>query len=214
MATDIRMLEGRTIKLSLSKITRNIKDQNKKITLKVNKYSESTAQTFVKKIQIPDASIKRFVRKGTTKIADSFLALTKDQKTIRIKPVVITRNKITGKQKKFLRKKVRISIKKMVSEYTYDDLIQAIVFQRFQKEIRNLGLKKISPVKYSDIRTIELLSKEEIKKAEKEGEEVEKEVITKEEKIIEKEIKQETKEIEKEEQPVSKEEEKSEKTEE
>jgi len=190
LASDPRLLEGRTLRLSLSEITRNIKDQNRYITLQINRFSQENAYTFVKRIGIPNSFIKRFVRKRTTKISDSFLTLTKDKKTVRIKPIVVTRNKIKGIQSKFLRKKIRITIKKMVSEYKYADLIQAIIFQKLQKELKKAGLNKISPIKYLDIKTIEVLSKKEIEEAEKEGEKVEKEELSEEEKKIEEEMTQ------------------------
>ncbi len=155
-ANDASYLVGRTIKISLMAITNDPKHQNFSIDFEIDKVAGLNAHTRIKAFHMSGSAIKRFVKRGRDRIDDSFVANTKDNIQIRIKPLLITRENSKGSILTKLRKYTRELIIKQVKTLTYDQLMQDIIYGKFTKQIKP-SLNKIYPLKSVDVRSIEVL---------------------------------------------------------
>ena len=111
--------------------------------------------------------LRRVVRKGTDYVEDSFSAESKNAK-LRIKPLLITREKVSKKIRKVLREKAREELIKYVKSKDSEEIFEDILKGKFQKEL-SLKLKKIYPLSFCDIRILKvekLFSEKETAKTE------------------------------------------------
>ena len=165
MAYDSTSLKGRLIKTNLMMITGNIKKQHVNITFKINKVQGDTAFTIVQQYDVSPSSIKRKIRRQRDRVDESFKCVTKDNKVLRMKPLLITRIKTSRSVLSALRKAAVQSIVDSVKKADYDALVMDIINERFQKNISN-SLSKIVPVRFVDIRIMSYLGENDASSAE------------------------------------------------
>ncbi|MDP2673129.1 MAG: hypothetical protein Q8O84_04925 [Nanoarchaeota archaeon] len=149
-AFDIKELEGRDIKYDL---TRLLNRKNVLLRLKtVIKGDDATSIPVG--IEIMSSFLRKVVRKGTDYIEDSFSAESKDS-ILRIKPLLVTRAKVSKQIRKILREKAKEELIKYVKSKNSEEIFEEILKNRFQKEL-SLKLKKIYPLSFCDIRIIKV----------------------------------------------------------
>ena len=149
-ALDIKELENRYIKYDLTRILRG---KNTLLRLKVIVKGDEATSIPVE-LEIMSSFLKRVVRKGTDYIEDSFSAESKNAK-LRIKPLLITREKVSKKIRKVLREKAREELIKYVKSKDSEEIFEDILKGKFQKEL-SLKLKKIYPLSFCDIRILKV----------------------------------------------------------
>ena len=156
---------GKPITVNLMNLTGNIRNQNTKIKFLIDNVSEGKAYTAVAGYEIITAALKRMVRRRSSKIDMSFVALTADNVKLRVKPFVLTRGKVTKSVLTALRKQIQKQIKEKISATGYQNLIQEIINHRLQVGIKK-SLAKIHPIKTFEIRSLkaELEKKGPVKK--------------------------------------------------
>ena len=98
---------------------------------------------------------RRLVRRGTSPVEDSFIAISKDGVKLRIKPLLVTRKKVVRGIRKNLRNKARELLTKFVNENTREKIFDSIINYKIQKEILK-NLKKIYPLSVCDIRRLQV----------------------------------------------------------
>ena len=157
-AGEIRELDNRYVKLDL---TNQLKGKALELKLKIN-VDNNKANAKAIQIQLLGYYVRRAVRKGTDHCEDSFVAQIKDQR-VRIKPLLVTRKRVTKKVLNGLRKSAKEKITDYVKDKKFDDLIVEIINGKIQREI-NIKLKKIYPLSLCEIRFfgIEELKEHEI----------------------------------------------------
>jgi ribosomal protein S3AE len=153
-AYEISELNGRFMRYDL---TRALRGKSIMLTLKV-KVEDNKATTIPKKIELLPFFIRRMIRKGTNYVEDSFDAECKDAK-LRIKPLLVTRRKVSRAIRKELRNKMKEEsiayVKDKESEKLFDEVLKA----QMQK-VLSLRLKKIYPLALCEIRILESKMKE------------------------------------------------------
>ncbi|MBD3259026.1 hypothetical protein GF371_00160 [Candidatus Woesearchaeota archaeon] len=154
-------LLGRVVEANLMQLTGNFKKQNLVLRMKVNDVENETGQTEVVEFYMQPASIKRFVRKGTTKLDDSFCCYTKDKKLIRIKPLLLARSKTKSSVNKDLRKKTRTWLTNTINTLNYDQLINDLCALRLQRDMKPV-LDKIFPLKGCQIRDMKIEKRQRV----------------------------------------------------
>jgi ribosomal protein S3AE len=102
------------------------------------------------------SSIKRMVRRDIEKIDDSFVLSTSDGKFIRIKPLVIARNKAKSSVGRAIRKETRNFLIREVGKMTYEAFIKEIVSNHLQTELSK-RLNKIYPMRTATIRRFDVV---------------------------------------------------------
>ena len=98
------------------------------------------------------------VRKGTNYVEDSFSAKCKDE-TLRIKPFLITRRKVSRAVRKALREKAREELTNYVKDKKSEDVFNDVMQNQLQKPL-SLKLKKIYPLSLCEIRILQVENKE------------------------------------------------------
>jgi ribosomal protein S3AE len=146
------LLEGKFLTANLSTIGRGgFRKQNINIHFKVDKVSDGKAYTSIIEYSLINAAIKRLVRRGRDKISDSFLVKTKDKKVLRVKPLIITMNKVT----KSVQSAVRLETRRVVREFAFtkslEEVFGSIIEGKLQKIIKEAS-SKITLLKSIEIR--------------------------------------------------------------
>jgi ribosomal protein S3AE len=205
LAYELSELEGRFIKYDLTRILRG-KSILMQFKVSVN---DNKAIATPRGIVLMSYFLRRMIRKGTDYVEDSFSADCKDA-TLKIKPFLITRRKVSRRVRRGLREKTREEIKKYLKDKTSSRIFEEILKNKMQKDL-SLVLKKIYPLSLCEIKSLETEKDLEVKESKetpkKEESEVKKEKETKEEKenqdvslekIVKKERKPKKKEVEEE----------------
>jgi len=156
MAYEPNELQGRCISTNLMMITGNIKRQHINMTFRVNKVQGDTAFTIVDKYEIVPAAIKRKVRRQKDRIDSSFQCVTKDNKLIRMKPMLITSSKVSKAVRAALRKAMVQAVLSLVRANDYDTVIIDMISEKLQRDIWG-AINRISPVKSVDIRVMKYI---------------------------------------------------------
>ncbi len=112
LVSDSADLKGRTITANLMNVLGEPKKQSINIQFLINRVKEGQALTEIIKYELSQSYIKRQIRRGRSKIEDSFLSKTADNKRVRIKPMVIT----NGKVFKSVETKIRLALRGYLKE--------------------------------------------------------------------------------------------------
>jgi len=172
---------GRVLKISLRELTRNIRDQNIFVSLRINEISGSNLQTEVMAYAYMPFFIRKLIRAGTGKIDDSFVLKTKDNKNVRFKPLAITVFSVNKSIKTAIRKKLKELLAEEVSKANFDSIVMDLLRYKLQMELKK-KLNKICPVREVIMRVVKLEERKKVK--------VEKIEVKKEEKPAETPIKE------------------------
>lgn len=148
MASSIEELNGKTIKLDL---TRFLRGKNFEATLTVVVQNEKAVADFKSLVLLP-TYIRRSIHKGISYVEDSFLCQSRDS-TLRIKPFLLTRNKVHRDVRKELRNKARELIEEFVKNKDTKDIFDSVVSSKLQKELSS-RLRKVYPLALCEIRII------------------------------------------------------------
>jgi small subunit ribosomal protein S3Ae len=149
-------LKGRRIVTNLMVLTGNVKKQNINVTFMINNVKGDTAYTMVEQYTMAVAAIKRKVRRQRDKLDESVKLVTKDRKSIRLKPMIITANQISRAAGSALRHAAKQFMEKYITSVDYETFVNDLVIEKFQREMRG-AISKISPVKSVDVRIMKYL---------------------------------------------------------
>jgi small subunit ribosomal protein S3Ae len=178
IADDPELVKGRVVALSLMNLIGDMKKQNSKIYLKVKEVKGETAFTDVCQYEIIPSSLKRLVRKGKSRLDDSFVCSTADNVLLRVKPFMLINNSLKGSVKSALRARSNGFIINYFKKSTYENVLRDIISTKLQRQVAG-AIKRIYPVRTVEIRSLEIVSptakKVSLKKSEAPEEAVEEE---------------------------------------
>jgi ribosomal protein S3AE len=144
---------GKTIKINLMQVTGEIKAQNVNSKYEIVEFRENVLRTKITDYTYLNSSLKRLVRRRMTKVDDSLVIMTKDDVKVRIKPLVLTRGKVSKSLESAFRAAVRKLVIEAVGKKTYEELFADVIKNRLQIEIKN-SIMKLSPIKTVIIRVL------------------------------------------------------------
>lgn len=121
--------------------------------------NEEVAVAHPTKIMLMPYFLKRSVRKGTNYVDDSFSTETKDG-SVKVKPFLVTRKKVSRRVRTALRNKCKESIVEIFKEKTAEEIFEDILRNSLQKQL-SLILKKIYPLALCEIKTMRVESQQE-----------------------------------------------------
>jgi ribosomal protein S3AE len=148
-AYEIPELNGRLMKYDLTRILRG---KSIMLTLKV-KVEGNGATTIPTKLVLMPYFLRRMIRKGTNYVEDSFSAECQDAK-LRIKPLLVTRKKVSRAVRNALRVKAREELINYVKDKPSTELFNQVLNNQIQKPL-SMKLKKIYPLALCEIRVLE-----------------------------------------------------------
>ncbi|MBN1792627.1 hypothetical protein JW826_02995 [Candidatus Woesearchaeota archaeon] len=155
-------LKGRKMGVNMMNLTGNPRNQSISVKLKVVDVKEGKGVTEVMGFESMPSAIKRIVRRGKSKVDDSFVIQTSDKKLVRIKPLVITSHNVTKSVSTALRRVMRNSIARLAQKLTYEKMIEEIITFKLQKHVQGL-CSKITPVKNSEVKAFILVEKQGVR---------------------------------------------------
>ncbi len=146
-------LEGNVITLDLS---RNLRGKNLELKAKVKMDGKELVSELVS-ISLMQSYIRKVMRRGTDYVEDSFETTCKDAK-LRIKPFMITRNRVPRSIRNEIRNIARKYLEAHTTVRTSHELFSEIMSNKLQKEM-SLKIKKIYPLGLCEIRVLKVLEK-------------------------------------------------------
>ena len=172
IVSEPQSLIGRKMTLNMSTVTGDMRKQNMEVKFLVTGVVDHKASTEVVGTSLTNSYLKRLVRKGKSKIADSFVIKTKNGSDIRVKPAIVT-NKITSSS---LNTRLRLEAKSLLEELAKtksdSELFNLQISQKIQKELKD-KLSKIYPLRYVDISKMLVVNSKVEKKVAEKVEEIE-----------------------------------------
>lgn len=149
-ALNLSELDGRLIKYDLTRILRG---KNIILSLKVE-VEKDKATSKPQKLTLLPYFLKRAVRKNTDYVEDSF-STNCENAQLRIKPLLVTRKRVSKGVRKALREKAKEELSKYVKSKKSETIFEDVLKNRIQKEL-SLKLKKIYPLSLCEIRILKV----------------------------------------------------------
>jgi len=148
-------LTGKKIKIDISNFARGKLGE---LTCVVKEVKDNKASAEPVKMSLFPSYIKRFVRRGISKMDESFSAESSDKIKLRIKPVFITRKKVKRSVETSLRKEAKEFITKLFSEMPANEIFSETIKGEIQKKLSK-KLKKVYPLSFCEIRELAIEKK-------------------------------------------------------
>ncbi|MFL2498381.1 MAG: SAP domain-containing protein [Candidatus Thalassarchaeum sp.] len=156
MAEEEEMLLGRHYEILQYELDGDFSKMNVKVQFRIHDVIGSDALTEYIGHELLKDHIRRQVRRDRGKIDDTVDLVTKDGYYIRVKPMMITRNKIKASQKQEIRSQARDLIIKFGATTTWIDMQKATLDGTLETQIREIA-SKIQPVRDVMIRRVQLI---------------------------------------------------------
>lgn len=151
--SDLGKFVGRTIKMNLMYVTKSPRNQNVRLMFKVNDVSSGVANTDVVSYEHIPYYLNRFVKPGSDLVTDSFTCESKDGKTVRVKPFVVTKKNASGNILSAVRDKVKELVENEIKSMNAEDFIVAVIGGKLQTGYRN-EVKKVFPLKAFEFKKV------------------------------------------------------------
>jgi len=138
-------LVGRSVQVSLMKITGIPKDQHKKVVFKIKDTQGEKALTEPWKLLLQEGFIQRASRRFKERILTILKIKAKDGKTVKLKLVTLVVSKLPRAVKTDLAKKIEASTREKVSKLPSSDLFAPMALDKLSMELKK-EIKTIYPV--------------------------------------------------------------------
>ena len=165
---DPEKIVGKKLSQNLMTLTNDVKRQNIKINFEVTKVEDNKAHTEIIGYDMVQSSVKRLVRRDINKIDMSFTCTTSDKKTIRIKPILITRSATSNSVVTKIRKNAQEYLVNHISKMSYDNFTNDLIGHKLQSGLKVI-LNKIHPLRICEIRSMHIVKSDDVSTANKEN---------------------------------------------
>ncbi|MBU1199665.1 MAG: hypothetical protein KKF46_01285 [Nanoarchaeota archaeon] len=156
---DSEQMLNRKLTVNMMNLTGNPRNQNVNVMLIIKEIKEGKGMTEILGYEMMPSSVKRIVRRGRTKVSDSVIIATRDNKKVIIKPLLITSRHANKSAANSIRVLARNTLVTYVSKLTYEKLVEEIITFKLQKFLGNTTAK-IAPMRNAEIRAFKLVEKE------------------------------------------------------
>lgn len=149
-----KTLLNKKISVNLMSLSGDVKRQSVNVVFRIQDVKDSEALAEVVSYGLMQSYVRRVVRKGSSKLDDSFVCESKDNIKLRFKPLLQTRFKACNKTLKDIRKKTRALLTDGVKKQDYTEVMSKVISNELQKSIMD-GIKKIYPISFCGFRVVE-----------------------------------------------------------
>lgn len=156
--TEDEQIMKKSVKLNLGTVTNDMRKQGFLVRFDIIKLKEGKAYTALTGIAMTPSGMKRLIRRGRSKVEDSFLARLKDGEVVRVKPVVVTINSASKAAQTSIRLAIREKVKDILGKSTLDSFVNEVLQNKIQKLLKEVA-NKSHPTRTADIKAIQLLPK-------------------------------------------------------
>jgi small subunit ribosomal protein S3Ae len=152
-------LKGKVVGVNMMTLLGTPKKQSFRMKFIVTEVVENKGITKPIVLEMIPASIKRLIKAGKERIDASFTVKTKDGMTLRIKPLIITRDKTTNSRLADIQQRTKELLQEYAAKNDYESMFVNVSQSTLQKELKH-ALDKVYPIKLFEIRVIEVEVKE------------------------------------------------------
>jgi len=156
LAGEPKEMVGRSVIINLMNLVDDYKKQGINIKFKIESINDDNAMCKTVGYEMLRSHARRVVRKNADKTDDSFLAESKDGMKFRIKPLIVTRTRVSHATLGKLRKIAKDYLNERFKELNMVEVFESAIQSKFQREIRS-NLIKICPIGACEIRQLEIL---------------------------------------------------------
>ena len=153
---DPSQLIGRVTEATLQEITGDAARTHVKLNFQIDSIDGLTARTKLMGHELTSDYVRRLVRRRRSKMDMACNVTTKDGYTIRIKPMIVTNERIQTTQKALMRN-TALELVQAEGKYDFNTAMQRAVFGPLAADI-SAACNRIRPVKRVEIRRSEVLS--------------------------------------------------------
>ena len=153
------VMKDRSLNVNMMNLTGNPRNQQINVNLRIREVKDGRGLTEVLGFEMMPSGVKRIVRRGRTKVGDSVVVVTSDNKKVKIKPLLMTNTNVNKSVANSIRILVRNTLITFVKKLSYDKLVEEIMIFKLQKYLGNTAAK-IAPIRNSEIRAFRLVEKE------------------------------------------------------
>ncbi|MBT4577046.1 hypothetical protein HOM13_00110 [Candidatus Woesearchaeota archaeon] len=147
---------GRALNVNLMNLLNDYKRQGVNLKFKIRSVNDDNAVCQTVGYSLLKSHSRRAVRKGTDKMDDSFVTETKDGQKMRIKPMIITRHRVSISVVSDIRRKASVYLQEKIKELDSVDVFESVIQTKLQRELRG-SLLKTCPIGACEIRSLELI---------------------------------------------------------
>jgi small subunit ribosomal protein S3Ae len=151
-------MKGRCVTANMMNLTNNPRNQHINVKLRIVDVKDGKGLTQVLGAEMTPGSVKRLMRRGRTKVEDSFVVQTSDKKLVRLKPLIITNSVEKNSATAAIRKIVRNAAATLIIKLTYEQLLEEIVSFKLQRHLGEQA-SKITRIRSSEIRAFLLIER-------------------------------------------------------
>ncbi|MBI5393609.1 hypothetical protein HZA96_07120 [Candidatus Woesearchaeota archaeon] len=148
-------LFGRYIGVNLMNLTGDIKKQHITIKFKIQEFKDNKLYADPAAVIISPSAIKRHVRRGKDRLDDSFLLMNKDNVTLRVKPLMITKTNTKSSILKLVRKVCYQALAAYLKKSDIETIFKDAMTLKLQSTIRG-NITKIYPLRLFEIKYLGL----------------------------------------------------------
>ena len=156
LSANPKNLIGKKLTISAIDVTNDMNKYYLKLTFRISEIDGNIAKSEFYGSECLRDYISRMVLRRITRIDVVQDLLTKDNKKIRVKSLVVLFRRPTSSVKKAVRKKVGELIEKIVTSSTLGEFVNKILSEEIKKKIFK-EIRKIYPVRNFEIRKTEML---------------------------------------------------------
>lgn len=147
-------LVGRTIKVSLSDLTKNYKHMHTTVKLKITGLDGKKAKTEYAGQEMLKDALARLIRRWSSRV-DSVQEIALKDKKMRLKMTVITAKKANTSVREVLRALTIKTSNDILGGKTLDDAVMAMNTEKLERAIREPA-SKIFPIRSVEVRKVEV----------------------------------------------------------
>lgn len=162
LLADSKTAEGKTVPCNLMNLTRDMRNQNYTVKFKVTQVNGQKAETDFIGYDMNSSSLKKMVRRKKSKIVQSSTFKTADDKLIRLKTIMITRNEVSNSVATALRKSNNDTLAREIGKITFDKLSGEVSFHKLQNMLKK-SFEKIYPLRMYEVYSLGLEKKKKAK---------------------------------------------------
>jgi ribosomal protein S3AE len=147
---------SKSVTTSLMALTDDPRRQGYNVRFDVTDVKDGKAHTQVIAMIMTPGTIKRLIRRHRDKVSDSFVMRIAGGRTVRIKPLLVTKTKASKSAQTQIRSTTRGLLRESFQKMRFEDVVLDIVDGKPQRQLRDV-CSKTHPVRSADIREIIVL---------------------------------------------------------
>ncbi len=147
---------GRHMTINLKDLTDSFRDQTKYVQLQLVDFKDQQFSTAITGFHIIPSSVKRMVRKKTSRLDTVFTVTTKDKKEVLIKGIVIALFNSNRSVGTTLRAKMQEVLTQSAAKQGYDQFVNEIITGKMRMYLKR-QLKGVHPVREAIVRQFKVV---------------------------------------------------------